>query len=147
VLFWLKLFRDLYEIRDESFGNAGEMRSLCDAVDRRRAARLVRSKLDVDTPLVLDDLPDKYRSYLVQEVPDMHRLMEELDGLVGLQDVKNNIRRLGRRLELEQIRHQQIAGTVKTSPLQHLVFLGNPGTGKTTIARMIGKVVPLVRHP
>lgn len=51
---------ELYRRRDATFGNAGEMRNLADALDLRRADRLERLNLPWDAPLQMEDLPESY---------------------------------------------------------------------------------------
>jgi SpoVK/Ycf46/Vps4 family AAA+-type ATPase len=135
-----EIVQGLYLARDETFGNAGEMRNLCEAIDRRRAVRILHQQAPYDSVLQIEDLPDQYRSYLAPQVPDIDRLLENLEELVGLHTVKGSLRRMAHRLELEHLRRQQSLGKAYTSPMQHLVFTGNPGTGKTTIARLIGRM-------
>jgi SpoVK/Ycf46/Vps4 family AAA+-type ATPase len=136
----MEIVNGLYHVRDETFGNAGEVRNLCDAIDRRRAARVMRDNLPINSPLELDDLPEKYRDFLVPAADNVNQLFQNLDELVGLQSVKGTIRRMVHRLELEQLRRQFVPGKGNVTPIQHLIFTGNPGTGKTTVARLVGRL-------
>ena len=65
-------------------------------------------------------------------------LLRELDSLPGLESVKEQVRSLVAFLRVQARRKE--AGLSEVATTQHLVFLGNPGTGKTTVARLLAQM-------
>ena len=102
------------------------------------AADALRSLGERVRQTVGDDLADQLG--VPRQPPDrtLEELQAELDSLVALDSVKEQVRALIAFLQVQARRQEHGLAEVATS--QHLVFLGNPGTGKTTVARLLAQM-------
>ena len=85
-----------------------------------------------------DELAEQFGPKPTEPEKTLEELQRELDSLTGLESVKDQVRALLAFLQVQARRQEHGLAEVATS--QHLVFLGNPGTGKTTVARLLAQM-------
>jgi SpoVK/Ycf46/Vps4 family AAA+-type ATPase len=143
-----RLFEEIGRRRlADDLGNGRFVRSLLAKAGQRRDVRVMAgpaepSPADLvtlrgdDIELAYAELTTRFRGY--GETPTLESALAELDTLVGLEPVKRQVHEIAAQLQVARMRDRQ--GIASQPPARHFVFTGPPGTGKTTVARILGRI-------
>jgi SpoVK/Ycf46/Vps4 family AAA+-type ATPase len=89
-----------------------------------------------DLERAFSELTSRFRGYA--DAPTVEAALAELDELIGLEPVKRQVHEIAAQLRVARLRDRQ--GLASQPPARHFVFTGPPGTGKTTVARILGRI-------
>jgi len=131
----------------DDLGNGRFVRSLLEKAGQARDVRVMAGHDEpapadlvtleaVDLERAFGELTSRFRGYT--EAPTLDSALAELDGLIGLEPVKRQVHEIAAQLRVARLRDAQ--GLASQPPARHFVFTGPPGTGKTTVARILGRI-------
>ncbi len=131
----------------DDLGNGRFVRSLIEKAGQARDVRVITSttnsaEQDLLTIRAGDleqgyaELTSRLRGY--EDTPTVEGALAELDWLVGLDPVKQQVRAIAAQLRVAKMRSRQ--GLSSQPPARHFVFTGPPGTGKTTVSSILGRI-------
>jgi SpoVK/Ycf46/Vps4 family AAA+-type ATPase len=143
-----RMFEDVGRRRlADDLGNGRFVRSLLEKAGQARDVRVMGAQDEpssadlvtiegADLERAFTELTSRFRGY--SETPSLASALAELDALIGLEPVKRQVHEIAAQLRVARLRDRQ--GLASQPPARHFVFTGPPGTGKTTVARILGRI-------
>lgn len=129
------IIRYKWAYRNKKFGNVGDMENLVNLITSHYAS------LNTPEPLDVKHLPESLRILVDESVLNADTLLSDLNDIIGQEGVKDMVRRLFKKVVADRIKLRNMDDFMPTMPKLNFLFTGNPGTGKTSIARIIGRVL------
>ncbi|GAA0911595.1 AAA family ATPase [Nonomuraea longicatena] len=131
----------------DELGNARFVRSLVEAAAQARDVRVVGAggtpstedlvtTATADVTKAFDELTSRFRGHTA--TPTLEEALADLDRMAGLLPVKRQVHAIAAQLQVARMRQER--GLPTPPQTRHFVFVGPPGTGKTTVARVLGRV-------